>query len=70
MFEERALLLSRLGRHELALAIYAHDVLKEPDMAEQYVCVCACACATWYHDVGTNLLVSGLHVHVYVLILL
>ena len=36
MFEERALLLSRLGRHEVALAIYAH-VLKEPFKAEEYV---------------------------------
>jgi hypothetical protein len=35
LFEERALLLSRLGRHELALAIYAH-VLKDPSMAEEY----------------------------------
>ena len=34
LFEERALLLSRLGRHELALAIYAH-VLKDPGMAEE-----------------------------------
>ena len=34
LFEERALLLSRLGRHEVALAIYAH-VLKEPEMAEE-----------------------------------
>ncbi len=34
LFEERALFLSRLGRHEVALAIYAH-VLKEPDMAEE-----------------------------------
>ena len=34
MFEERALLLSRLGRHEVALAIYAH-ILKEPDKAEE-----------------------------------
>ena len=34
LFEERALLLSRLGRHELALAIYAH-VLKDPAMAEE-----------------------------------
>ena len=34
MFEERALLLSRLGRHEVALAIYAH-VLKEPELAEE-----------------------------------
>jgi hypothetical protein len=35
LFEERALLLSRLGRHELALAIYAH-VLKDPALAEEY----------------------------------
>jgi hypothetical protein len=34
MFEERALLLSRLGRHEVALAIYAH-VLSEPRKAEE-----------------------------------
>ena len=34
MFEERALLLSRLGRHEVALAIYAH-ILKEPEKAEE-----------------------------------
>jgi len=34
LFEERALLLSRLGRHEVALAIYAH-ILKEPEMAEK-----------------------------------
>jgi len=34
LFEERALLLSHLGRHEVALAIYAH-VLKEPEMAEE-----------------------------------
>ena len=34
MFEERALLLSRLGRHEVALAIYAH-ILKEPRKAEE-----------------------------------
>ena len=36
LFEERALLLSRLGRHEVTLTIYAH-VLKEPEMAEEYV---------------------------------
>lgn len=35
LFEERALLLSRLGRHEVTLTIYAH-VLKEPEMAEEY----------------------------------
>ena len=34
LFEERALLLCRLGRHEVALAIYAH-VMKEPEMAEE-----------------------------------
>ncbi len=34
LFEERALLLSRLEKHEVALAIYAH-VLKEPEMAEE-----------------------------------
>ena len=34
LFEERALLLSRLGRHEVALAIYAH-ILKEPELAEE-----------------------------------
>ena len=32
-FEERAILLGRLGRHEQALAIYVH-VLKDFDMAE------------------------------------
>lgn len=36
LFEERALLLCRLGRHEVALAIYAH-VMKEPEMAEALV---------------------------------
>ena len=36
LFEERALLLCRLGRHEAALAIYAH-VMKEPEMAEELV---------------------------------
>ena len=36
LFEERALLLCRLGRHEVALAIYAH-VMKEPKMAEELV---------------------------------
>ena len=36
LFEERALLLCRLGRHEVALAIYAH-VMKEPEMAEELV---------------------------------
>ena len=35
LFEERALLLGRLGRHDIALAIYAH-VLNDPDMAEEY----------------------------------
>ncbi|XP_006825770.1 vam6/Vps39-like protein [Saccoglossus kowalevskii] len=34
-FEERALLLGRLGRHEQALAIYAH-ILKDTKMAEDY----------------------------------
>ena len=34
LFDERALLLSRLGRHEVALAIYAH-ILKEPELAEE-----------------------------------
>ena len=34
LFEERALLLSRLEKHEVALAIYAH-VLKEPELAEE-----------------------------------
>ena len=34
LFEDHVLLLSRLGRHEVALAIYAH-VLKEPKMAEE-----------------------------------
>ncbi|XP_077997895.1 vam6/Vps39-like protein [Glandiceps talaboti] len=34
-FEERALLLGRLGRHEQALAIYAH-ILKDTRMAEEY----------------------------------
>jgi len=36
LFEERALLLCRLGRHEVALAIYAH-VMKEPELAEELV---------------------------------
>ncbi|XP_071963059.1 vam6/Vps39-like protein [Antedon mediterranea] len=40
-FEERALLLGRLGRHEQALAIYAH-VLKDTQMAEEY-------CSRNYH---------------------
>ncbi|XP_019851602.1 PREDICTED: vam6/Vps39-like protein [Amphimedon queenslandica] len=35
LFEEKALLLGRLGRHEIALALYAH-VLKDPKMAEEY----------------------------------
>jgi hypothetical protein len=35
LFEERALLLGRLGKHEVALAIYAH-ILKDPKMAEDY----------------------------------
>ena len=35
LFEERALLLGRLGRHDVALAIYAH-VLSDPQMAENY----------------------------------
>ena len=34
MFEERALLLSRLEKHELALAIYVHG-LKQPELAEE-----------------------------------
>ena len=38
LFEERALLLCRLGRHEVALAIYAH-VMKEPEMAEELVLI-------------------------------
>ena len=35
LFEERALLLGRLGRHDIALMIYAH-ILQEPKMAEDY----------------------------------
>ena len=35
LFEEKALLLGQLGRHEVALALYAH-VLKDPKMAEDY----------------------------------
>lgn len=35
LFEERALLLGKLGRHGVALAIYAH-VLQDPQMAEEY----------------------------------
>lgn len=35
MFEERALLLSRIGYHEAALAIYVH-VLNDQPMAEEY----------------------------------
>ena len=35
LFEERALLLGRVGRHDQALAIYAH-VLNDPLMAEEY----------------------------------
>ena len=35
MYEERALLLGRLERHEPALAIYAY-ILRSPDMAEEY----------------------------------
>ena len=35
LFEERALLLGKLGRHGVALAIYAH-VLQDPQMAEDY----------------------------------
>ena len=34
-YEERALLLGRLGRHEQALAIYAH-ILKDTKRAEEY----------------------------------
>ena len=34
MFEERALLLSRIGHHEVALAIYVH-VLNDQTMAEE-----------------------------------
>ena len=34
-FEERALLLGRLGRHEQALAVYAH-ILKDTRQAEEY----------------------------------
>ncbi len=37
-FEERAILLGRLGRHEQALAIYVH-VLQDNIMAEQLVYV-------------------------------
>lgn len=37
MFEERALLLGRLGCHDVALAIYAH-ILRDPKMAEDYCC--------------------------------
>ncbi len=36
LYEERALLMSRLGEHEEALSIYAHK-LKDVDMAEKYV---------------------------------
>ena len=36
LFEERALLLGRAGRHEEALAIYIY-ILKDRRMAEQYV---------------------------------
>ncbi|EDV19627.1 uncharacterized protein TRIADDRAFT_61902 [Trichoplax adhaerens] len=35
LFEERALLLGRLGRHDQALAIYVH-VVKDDKMAEEY----------------------------------
>ena len=35
-YEERAILLGGLGRHEQALAIYVH-VLKDCSMAERYV---------------------------------
>ncbi len=35
LFEERAILLSRIGRHDQALAIYAHK-LEDPEMAEAY----------------------------------
>lgn len=35
LFEERALLLGRLGRHDVALAMYAH-ILRDPKMAEDY----------------------------------
>ena len=34
LFEEHALLMGRLGRHEAALAIYAH-ILKDHDLALQ-----------------------------------
>ena len=43
LFEERALLLCRLGRHEVALAIYAH-VIKEPEMAEELVTLDVTTC--------------------------
>jgi tetratricopeptide (TPR) repeat protein len=35
LFEERAILLSRIGRHDQALAIYAHK-LEDAEMAEKY----------------------------------
>lgn len=35
-FEERAIVLGKLGHHEEALAIYVH-VLRENRMAEEYV---------------------------------
>lgn len=35
LFEERAVLMGKLGRHEQALAIYTH-VLKDPGKAEEY----------------------------------
>lgn len=38
MFEERAILLGKLGRHEEALAIYVH-ILKDPKMAENYCAI-------------------------------
>lgn len=36
-FEERAILLGKLGRHEQALSIYVH-ILKDNKMAQQWVC--------------------------------
>lgn len=42
LFEERAILLSRINQHEGALAIYAHD-LRDFRMAEEY-------CEKHYND--------------------
>ena len=50
LYEERAVILSKLGEHESALTIYAHR-LGDIEMAHQAllrVCVCVCVCACVY----------------------